>query len=199
MSDLEKIFVETTSELRNWLSQNHTKKSSVWLTKWKKIPDKPYISYDEMVDELICFGWVDSLPKNLDEKRTMHRISPRNPKSNWSKVNKERVERLTKNGKMHESGIKLVKEAKQNGRWDFLNDVENLIVPNDLHEALQKRPKAFYYYDRFPPSSKRNILEWIKNAKQEPTRKKRIEETALKASQNLKANHPKGRDAGPKE
>lgn len=199
MNKNEKVFAETPAELRNWLLKNYKNTESVWLVKWKKDTGKPYFSYDEMVDELIAFGWVDSLPKNLDEQKTMHRISPRNPKSNWSKVNKERVKKLFKEGRMHTSGIDLVEQAKENGAWNFLDDVEKLIVPPDLEKALKANGKAKYFYERFPNSSKRNILEWIKNAKQPSTRQKRIAETANKAAQNIKANHPKGRDAGPKE
>jgi uncharacterized protein YdeI (YjbR/CyaY-like superfamily) len=140
---------------------------------------------------------VDSLPRKLDDKKTILRISPRNPKSNWSGVNKKRVERLLEKGMMEDSGLKLVEEAKKNGSWNFLDDVEQLIIPLDLEKALKDYEKAAYYFNRFPKSSKRGILECIKNAKQQTTRDKRIEETAFKASQNIKANHPKGRDAGP--
>ncbi|MEL6670196.1 MAG: YdeI/OmpD-associated family protein, partial [Bacteroidota bacterium] len=172
---------------------------SVWLVKWKKNSGMPYFSYDEMVDELIAFGWVDSLPRKLDERQTMCRISPRNPKSNWSKVNKDRVERLLRKGRMHPAGLALVEQAKENGTWTFLDDVEQLIIPPDLESALSANKQAAFYFERFPKSSKRGILEWIKNAKRAPTRKSRIEETVNKATLNIKANHPKGRDAGPKE
>ena len=199
MGELQKIFVENVGQLHDWLQANNAQKESVWLVKWKKNFGSCYISYDDMVDELMCFGWVDSLPKNWNEEKTMNLISPRNPKSNWSKVNKERVDRLLKAGKMKEPGLKVVETAKRNGAWNFLDDVEKLIVPDDLKEAFNKNSKAAYYYERFPKSSKRNILEWIKNAKQETTREKRIEETVSKASDNIKANHPKGRNAGPKD
>lgn len=199
MSELRQIFIEEIIQLRNWLKENCSQKESVWLVKWKKDVGKEYISYDEIVDELMCFGWVDSLPRKLDEKKTMLRISPRNPNSNWSKVNKEKVERLIKDGKMEKPGLKMVERAKSNGAWNFLDDVEKLMIPDDLKEALANHPKATYYYERFPNSSKRGILEWIKNAKQESTRQKRIAETVTKAANNIKANHPKGRDAGPKD
>lgn len=199
MSELQKVFIEDISQLRDWLKTNYSQKQSVWLVKWKKEFVEEYISYEEIVDELLCFGWVDSLPRKLDEKKTMLRISPRNPKSNWSKVNKEKVGRLILDGKMEEPGLIMVEKAKRNGTWDFLNDVEKLIIPNDLEKAFKNYDKAKYYYQRFPNSSKRGILEWIKNAKQESTRQKRIEETAAKAAVNIKANHPKGRDAGPKD
>ena len=199
MSEIQKIFVEDTGQLRDWLKENHAQKESVWVVKWKKGFGQTYISYDEIVDELLCFGWVDSLPRKLYEMITMLRISPRNPKSNWSKVNKDKVDRLIKEGKMEEPGQIMVDKAKGNGAWNFLDDVEKLIIPDDLEKAFGDNTKAKYYYDRFPNSSKRGILEWIKNAKQESTRKKRIEETVAKAAENIKANHPKGRDAGPKD
>ena len=199
MSELQRIFIENVGQLRDWLKVNHAQNESVWLVKWKKDFGQTYISYDEIVDELLCFGWVDSLPRKLDTTRTMLRISPRNPKSNWSKVNKEKVGQLIKNGKMEEPGLKMIEIAKNNGAWDFLDDVEILVVPKDLEEAFRKNPKAKYYYERFPNSSKRGILEWIKNAKQQHTRQNRITETVEKAAKNLKANHPKGRDAGPKD
>ena len=196
MGELKKVFVEDKNALRSWLKENYSQNESVWLVKWKKDFGKTYVSYDDMVDELMCFGWIDSLPKNLDNEKTMHRISPRNARSNWSKVNKERVNRLTKAGKMEEPGLKMVEKAKSNGTWSFLDDVEKLIIPNDLATAFKTNAKAKYCYARFPDSSKRNILEWIKNAKQEATRQKRIWETVAKAAENIKANHPKGRDAG---
>ncbi len=193
------LFVESIEELSHWLDKNHESAKSIWLVKWKKDSSKVYLTYDEIVDTLICYGWVDSLPRKLDDQKTMIRISPRNPKSNWSKVNKDRVARLTKEGRMKSAGLILVAVAKENGAWNFLDDVERLIVPDDLEAALKQYDKAKYYYERFPKSSKRGILEWIKNAKQEATRQKRIQETAQKAAINIKANHPKGRNAGPKD
>ena len=199
MPELEKIFIENLVQLRDWLQENYSQKDSVWLVKWKKEFTNTYLSYDDIVDELMCYGWVDSLPKKLDHKRTMLRISPRNPKSNWSKVNKERVDRLIKEDRMQPAGYKLIDIAKANGAWDFLNNIEKLITPPDLEEALKENSLANYYFERFPNSSKRGILEWIITAKQPTTRQKRIQDTVSKAAKNIKANHPKGRDAGPKD
>jgi uncharacterized protein YdeI (YjbR/CyaY-like superfamily) len=154
MNELEKIFIENVNELNNCLVENHAQDASIWLVRWKKGIGKTFISYDEIVDQLMCFGWVDSLPRKLDDKRTMLRISPGNLKSIWSKVNKERIERLTKPGKIRAPGLKLVEIAKSNGTWDFLNDVKNLIIPPDLEEAVKKNQDARYCYTRFPDSSK---------------------------------------------
>ncbi len=198
MADHAQIQIESIEDLRSWLEENYALSESFWLVRWKKGKSESYIEYSEIIDQLLCFGWVDSLPRKLDEERSMLRISPRKPKSNWSGVNKKKVERLTEAGLMHKSGLDLIEIAKQNGAWNFLDDVEKLIVPDDLLETFKRHSKSEYYWNRFPPSSKKSILEWIKNAKTRPTRLKRLEETAEKASRNVKANHPKGRDAGPK-
>lgn len=124
MNEYDEILIESKADLRDWLFNNYEQKESVWLIKWKKDSGNPYVSYDDIVDELICFGWVDSLPRKLDEKKSMLLISPRNPKSNWSAVNKKRVEKLIEEERMMASGLKLVALAKKNGAWDFLNDVE---------------------------------------------------------------------------
>ena len=179
--------------------KHHKEKVSKWLVRWTRASGKPVVPYDAIVDQLICFGWIDSLPRKLNEHKTMLRISPRDPKSNWSGKNKERVQRMLRQGLMHDSGMQLVEEAKKNGAWNFLDEVEQLIIPPDLKAALEKQEHAARYFEGFPDSSKRSILEWIKNAKQEATRSKRIAETAEKAAKNIKANHPKGREAGPKE
>jgi uncharacterized protein YdeI (YjbR/CyaY-like superfamily) len=192
------VFIESTQDLRSWLTRNHTSADSYWLVTWKRDSGGPYVNYNDVVDQLICFGWIDSLPRKFDDKRTMLRISQRNPKSNWSKVNKERVLRLEKAGLMEASGLSAVEEARKNGTWNFLDDVENLEIPHDLNLEFNKYPNSRYLFNRFPASSKRGILEWIKNAKTDATRRKRIEETAAKAMKNIKANHPIGRNAGPK-
>lgn len=197
--ELEKVAIESAAELREWLSQNHSSSGSVWLVTWKKDSGHPYVSYDEIVDQCLCYGWVDSLPRKLDELRTMLRISPRSPKSNWSRVNKDRVSRLVREGLMEPRGLAIVEQAKKNGAWDFLDDVERLEVPEDLYLEFEKHPGSRRLFERFPPSSRRGILEWIKTAKTEVTRRKRIAETVRKAAVNRKANFPKGRDLGPED
>ncbi|MDN3203342.1 YdeI/OmpD-associated family protein [Algoriphagus sediminis] len=197
MIDHSKIFINSIAELRAWLEKNHDLKESIWLVRWKKGAGKNYVSYSDIVDELLCFGWVDSLPRKLNEEQTMIRISPRNPRSNWSKINKEKAERLIKTNRMEKAGFTSIKKAKENGSWDFLDDVEALIIPHDLKIALKEYPEAERFFKKFPKSSKRGILKWIKSAKTDSTRQKRIRQTAEKAALNIKANHPKGRDKGP--
>lgn len=161
---------------------------SVWCVTWKKSQGALHVPYPEIVEEALCFGWVDSLPRTLDDKRTMLLLSPRKPGSNWSKLNKARVERLTAAGMMNPAGFKAVADAKKNGRWEFLADVDALIVPPDLLQALKAIADAREHWEAFPPSARRGILEWIKNAKTPLTRARRIEETAKLAGQNIRAN-----------
>ena len=144
--------------------------------------------YPEAVDEALCFGWVDSVPNKRDADSYFQYFSKRNPKSNWSRVNKEKIARLTKAGKLAPAGAAMVAEAKERGTWDALNDVEDLLVPDDLAEALQQLPDARTNWDNFPPSARRGILEWIFNAKRADTRARRIAKTAEKAAKNERAN-----------
>jgi uncharacterized protein YdeI (YjbR/CyaY-like superfamily) len=173
----------------SWLMKYHNSEKAVWLIYYKPASGKTRVSYDDAVDEAICFGWIDSKPNKLDDDRSIQFFAPRNPKSNWSKVNKERVARLTAENRMQPAGIALVNEARKNGAWDALNEVEEMIIPPDLLAALKATPGAHAYFSAFPRSSKKNILEWIHNAKQPETRAKRITETARLAADNIRANH----------
>lgn len=197
-SDLERVEVCTAAELRTWLRRRHHQPESVWLVTWKKATGAPHVPRREVLQALISYGWVDSLPRKLDADRTLLLISRRRPGSSWSKVNRDIAEALIADGQMMPPGQAAVNRAKEDGSWQRLDDVEALTVPDDLAAALAKRPGARAFFDGFPPSSRRGILEWILNAKRTETRARRIAETAEKASRNIKANHPKGRDRGPR-
>lgn len=177
--------------LRQWLVQNHRQAASVWLISFKKHTGETYVSYDEIVDQLICFGWIDSLPRKLDADRSMVLISPRKDGSAWSAVNKRRVARMVEVGDMHAAGREKIEQAKQDGSWAFLDDVEALIQPPDLGDAFDQFPGSRKNFEAFPRSAKRGILEWIKLAKRPETRVKRIAETARLAADNIKANFPR--------
>ncbi|WP_420386392.1 YdeI/OmpD-associated family protein [Roseivirga sp.] len=173
---------------RAWLLKNHQQSEGVWLIFYKKESGIESLSYNQAVDQALCFGWIDSRPNKRDHQSSYRYFSPRKPKSNWSRINKQKIERLTKAGLMHESGLRLVQLAKDNGTWDALNEVENLVVPDDLQKALDRFKEANLHWTHFPRSVKRSILEWILNAKKAETRAKRIEETAQLASENIRAN-----------
>jgi uncharacterized protein YdeI (YjbR/CyaY-like superfamily) len=175
-------------EWRAWLSENHDKEKSIWIKIYKKQSQIPSVTYDEAVDEALCFAWVDSSIKGGNEAYYYQFFARRNPKSNWSRVNKAKVEKLLADGFMTEAGLKVINYAKENGYWTALDDIENLINPADLQLALDNNPTAKTYFEAFPRSVKRGILEWLLNARQEETRKKRITEIVTLAEQNIRAN-----------
>jgi uncharacterized protein YdeI (YjbR/CyaY-like superfamily) len=176
------------AEWRAWLSQNHTQPSGIWLITYKKGTGKPYLSYDEAVEEALCFGWIDSKPNKLDEERSMLWFAPRKSGTGWSRPNKLRIERAIAQGIMTAAGLAKIDAAKADGSWTKLDGVENLEIPEDLAIALAAHPSAAENFEAFPRSVKRGILEWILNAKTTPTREKRILETATAAAQNQRAN-----------
>lgn len=187
-SDLPRVEVTSRAQLRAWLEAHHATSGSVWLVTWKKQNPDRHLPYDAIVEEALCFGWVDSLPRKLDAERSMLLLSRRKPGSAWSAANKARIARLIEAGKMAPAGLAAVEAAKADGSWSFLDDVERLEVPLDLADALAQHPGAAEHFAAFPRSVRRGILEWIKQAKRPETRTKRIAETAREAARNRRAN-----------
>jgi uncharacterized protein YdeI (YjbR/CyaY-like superfamily) len=185
---MEEFLAHNRTEWRNWLAENHLTSKGVWLFSYKKNSGKPHLSYDEAVEEALCFGWIDSKPGLVNDEIRKLYYSPRNPKSNWSKLNKERVEKLSAAGLIMEAGQKMIDLAKKTGTWVALDTVDNLEIPEDLQAAFQTFENAEKYFTAFPPSVKKGILEWILNAKTSETRMKRVMETASLANDNKRAN-----------
>lgn len=186
---IQTFHARTRKEWRKWLEKNHQSAKSVWLIIYKKDSTVPSVYYPEAVDEALCFGWIDSTPNKRDDGSYYQFFAKRNPKSNWSKVNKQKVAALIKEGLMQPAGYQMIEMAKHNGTWTALDEVENIILPADLQERFSKNKTAFNHWNTFSRSSKRGILEWIVNAKKLETRQKRIEETVSLAARNIKANH----------
>lgn len=174
---------------RNWLEKNHRSETAVWLIIYHKGSDTESVYYDEAVEEAICFGWIDSIAHKRDEHSKYQFFAQRKPKSNWSKANRERAEKMIAVGLMKPAGQAMIDMAKKTGTWEALVDVQNSVIPDDLQQLLNKKKVALNNFLSFPPSSKRIILEWILNAKKPETRQKRIEETVALAEKNIKANH----------
>ena len=183
------VYARTRKTWRAWLQKNHQKEKSVWLIIHNKNSTTKCVNYEEAVEESLCFGWVDSIAKKRDDKSHIQYFSQRKAKSNWSKSNKERVARLIEQGLMHASGQAMIDLAKKSGTWAALENVQRSILPEDLKTLVLKNKIAEKYFQAFPPSSKRIILEWIQNAKKPETRKQRIKQTVLLAAKNLRANH----------
>ncbi len=172
---------------RKWLVKNHLQENRVWLILYHKKSKIHSIYYDEAVEEALCFGWIDSVKYKRDEDSAYQMFTPRKLKSNWSKLNKERVEKMTKAGLMTPTGQKLIDFAKENGTWDVLNEIDDETIPEDLQHSFQKNKLAKANFEAFSSSAKKMILSWILSAKRTETRAKRIELTVLSASQNKKA------------
>jgi len=178
----DQFHAETADQWRSWLAENHTTSAGIWLVWWKAGTLRPRISYDDAVTEALAFGWVDSLAGTVDEERSRLRFTPRKPTSGWSRPNKVRIERLVAEGRLHLAGQAAIDAAKANGSWSLLDDVEDLVVPDDLAAAFDERPGARESWDAFPRSVRRRALEWIVLAKRPETRARRITETADKSA-----------------
>jgi uncharacterized protein YdeI (YjbR/CyaY-like superfamily) len=172
------------AEWRAWLEKNHALASGVWLVYYKKHTGKASISYNEAVEEALCFGWIDSRPNTLDQDRYMQLFSPRKARSPWSKLNKQRVENLIEQGLMTPAGFKVVEASKQDGSWNSYDAIEELVLPPDFQQALAGNEEARKNFAAFSNSSKKQLLWHIESAKRPETRSKRIEKIVLAAQQN---------------
>ena len=196
MSDrYPQLHITSRDEWRAWLAEHGSTEPGVWLVTWKKPTGNPHVPYDDIVDEAVAAGWIDSRPRSIDTERSALLLTPRKPRSRWSAKNKQRVERLMAAGLMQPAGLASVAEAKTSGTWDGLNEVETLTEPDDLAAALNAMPAARKNWDAFPRSTRRAILEWISGAKTVTTRQTRIDRTVGDAAVNVRANQwrqPKG-------
>jgi uncharacterized protein YdeI (YjbR/CyaY-like superfamily) len=166
--------VTDREEWRRWLAANHTVAPGVWLVTFKPSTGKPRPTYDEVVEEALCFGWIDSVAGTVDDERTMLLITPRKRGSPWSKLNKARIEQLIANGLMTAAGLAKIEAAKADGSWTLYDAIEALEVPPDLSEALDRDPAARRGFDAFSPSNKKQVLWWVASAKRGATRADRI-------------------------
>jgi uncharacterized protein YdeI (YjbR/CyaY-like superfamily) len=186
--EADRVHAETREQWRHWLADNHRRRTGIWLVSWKQHTGRPRMSYADSVEEALCVGWVDSKGRKLDDDRTMLWFGPRKPDSAWSRSNKERVARLEAAGLMRPAGRRVIEQAKASGSWTRLDEVENLVVPDDLAAAFAAHPGSREHWDAFSRSVKRGILEWIVQAKRPETRAKRIAETAERASRGERVN-----------
>lgn len=171
---LDQIFATDRATWRSWLETHGETAPAVWLVYFKKGSGQRSITWDEAVEEALCFGWIDSKAKPIDEHRYRQYFSPRKPTSVWSKINKARLERLMAAGLMREPGLRVIETAKANGSWSSLDEVEALIVPDDLAAAFAESPGAREGFESLSRTTRRNILQWIAMAKRSETRTNRI-------------------------
>ena len=190
----DRVHAETAADWAAWLERHHERRDGVWLTTWRPRTGKPVLGYEDAVVEALRFGWIDSKAGKGDEERAELWFSPRRKGSAWARTNKARIERLQREGRMAPAGIAVLEAAKADGSWTRLDAVEALIVPDDLAAAFEEHEGSREQWDRFPPSARRAILEWIVQAKREPTRARRVEDTARLAARGERANQWRPKD-----
>ncbi|NER14120.1 hypothetical protein GWK08_11760 [Leptobacterium flavescens] len=186
MRERQELYVKSRDEWRKWLSENHQDSTGIYLIIYRVNSPNHNLRWEEAVQEALCYGWIDSTVKRLDEERRRQLFTPRKAKSVWSKLNKTYIEQLITDGLMHESGLAKIEQAKKDGSWKALDDVENLIVPQDLQLAFDKNREAYQNYEAFSRSYRKSYLYWLNQAKREETRIKRIKEIISYCEKNIK-------------
>lgn len=167
---------------RAWLEVNHLRERGVWLCSWRAATGRPSCPYPEAVEEAICFGWVDSTVTVLDDDRTLQLMTPRQPKSTWTRLNRQRAASMEDAGLMADAGRRAVETARQNGWWTIYDPVEDLVEPTDLTVALDADADARRQWDLFPPSARKVMLWWVISAVRATTRQQRIATVVAKAA-----------------
>ncbi|MGD8505751.1 MAG: YdeI/OmpD-associated family protein [Candidatus Bathyarchaeota archaeon] len=187
MKTSDKLYVANRDDWRGWLRHNHDTKKEIWLIYYKKHTNKPSIPYDDSVEEALCFGWVDSIIKRIDDEKFARKFTPRKAKSRWSEANKERARTMIKEGKMTETGLARISEAKKGGEWSRTPPVrKELVIPLYMKEALTKNKKALGNFNNLAKSYKRQYVGWITSAKREETRRRRLSEAIRLLEKNEK-------------
>ncbi len=189
------VVASTAADWRAWLAQNCRSEKDVWLVMQHKDSATPSVRYHEAIEHALCFGWIDGLHRKRDADSSQLRFTPRNPRSTWSRVNRQRAAKMIELGLMTEHGQALIDLARANGTWQVLPDADSSAIPDDLKELFDRNETARENFQNFPPSSKRLILEWVATAKRSDTRRRRIEQTVDLAAVNIRANHS-GRKGG---
>ena len=184
---MKTFYAKSGSEWRDWLKKSHLLEREVWLVYYRKGSGKPGVDYDESVDWALCYGWIDSLIKNIDDQKYARKFTPRKIGSIWSKSNIDRVEKLIKDGKMTKYGLRLFKERNNELSFAEKFKVEEPPFPPEFFKAIKKNNQAWQNFQKFPPSHKRQYQMWITSAKKADTRDRRIDEAVRLIANNVKS------------
>jgi uncharacterized protein YdeI (YjbR/CyaY-like superfamily) len=168
---------------RKWLEKNHSVSEGVWLIYYRKSSPKSRVEYADAVEEALCYGWIDSTFNPIDEEKFMQLFTPRKPKSGWSKLNKERIERLINEGLMMPPGMERIEAAKKNGTWEKLDHIESFTIPPELKKAFVANKKAKKFFETLGKTNKKYILYYVSGVKSEEKKAKRIEEIIAAANE----------------
>jgi uncharacterized protein YdeI (YjbR/CyaY-like superfamily) len=187
LEEKEHHYFKNAQDWREWLHENHATSAGICLIFYKVNSEFESMRWEEAVQVAICYGWIDSTVKRIDEHRRKQVFSPRKDKSVWSKLNKTYIEKLLKENLIHESGLAKIEIAKKNGSWNSLDAVEELQIPTDLQMAFNENEIAFLNYNNFSPSYRKSYLYWLNQAKREETRNNRIAEIIKFCALNKKS------------
>ncbi len=184
---METLYIRNRNEWRKWLEKNHDKEKEIWLVFYKKHMGKAWLSYEDAVEEALCFGWIDGKLKRIDDEKHLIRFSPRKKNSVWSEINRKKAEKMIREGKMTEAGLAKIEEAKRSGKWfSTYTSKKRPTIPPDLKKALKGDKKAWENFHNFTNTYQLAYIHWVESARREETRKKLIEEVVKRASQNKK-------------
>jgi uncharacterized protein YdeI (YjbR/CyaY-like superfamily) len=189
IDSFEKYYAKDRKTWRKWLDKNHKKIPGIWLVYYKKDSGKSRVAYADAVEEALCYGWIDSTVRPGNEEFYMQLFTPRKPKSGWSKLNKQRIDKLIADDQVKEAGLKAIATAKQNGSWEKLDGIEALEMPAELKKALNANKAAKKYFESLGPSTRKYMIYWIATAKLPETRARRVNELIEAASANKNPAH----------
>jgi uncharacterized protein YdeI (YjbR/CyaY-like superfamily) len=184
---MKEVYVKTRKEWRDWLNEHHDKSNGIWLVFYKKHTGKATLEYDEAVEEALCFGWIDSIIKKIDDEKYVRKLTPRKADSRWSEINKKRIMELRKQGLLTEAGIMKIEAAKASGLWDKPDrPITPLNTPRELESALEKNKTAKNFFDQLASSYQRQFIGWISAAKRQETKERRVKESITLLEQGEK-------------
>jgi uncharacterized protein YdeI (YjbR/CyaY-like superfamily) len=184
--EAERLQIETLEQWREWLEANHEQPTGVWLVTFKKASPRPTVDYVALVEEALCFGWIDGTARSVDEERSMIWLAPRRKGSVWAASNRERVERLERGGRMRPAGRAVVERARDDGSWSVLIPAEQGEVPDDLADAFAAAPGSRETWDGFPPSVRLQALSSVYMAKRPETRARRVADIAARTAAGVR-------------
>jgi uncharacterized protein YdeI (YjbR/CyaY-like superfamily) len=177
MKMFKTLRVTNREDWRTWLKENHDKEKEVWLIFYKKHTGKPGVPYDDAVEEALCFGWIDSIVKRIDDEKYAQKFTPRKADSTWSELNKKRVKKMIRQGRMTETGLALINAAKKSGKWEqVISQPKEFAIPPEVIKAISANKKAWENFNNLAPSYKKQYIGWITTAKKEETRQLRLKE-----------------------
>jgi uncharacterized protein YdeI (YjbR/CyaY-like superfamily) len=185
---MKQLYIPYRSKWRQWLTKNHDKEEKgIWLIFYKKATDKLTLNYEDAIEEALCFGWIDSIIKKVDDEKYVRKFTPRNAGSKWSQLNKKRIDKMIKQGLMTRAGLAKIQHAKKTGMWEKDSRASiSLEMPKELADALEKNRKAKEFFEQLAPTYQKQFKGWINAAKTPGTRKKRIAESITLLNQRKK-------------